>query len=220
MATAGSVARPRNCSPRWFESAALHPGTRILIYLLSALAVPGLSHFQLLGLSLAAGMVCLGRSRQVWTLLRRARWLLLLMPVMYGYSVPGDALLPALVDYAPTRQGLLQGLEQAWRLALLLLLLDALVLRIPSADLLTGLHSLLRPFARFGVDGDRVAVRLALTMEAMAQPRGWADIRQLLAGRVPALAAPRAYLLAVRPYRPADWAVLGLLTFGIVWLYA
>lgn len=222
MATAGSEPRPRSCSARWLEPThpALHPGTRILIYLLSALAVPGLNFFQLLGLSLAVGMVCIGRLRQVWTLMRRARWLLLLMLIMYGYSLPGEALFPGLVQYVPTREGILQGLMQAWRLALLLLLLHILVLRIPIADLLTGIHSILRPLAWAGIDRDRVALRLALTMAAMEQPRGWADVRDLLAGRVPVQTGPCAYVLALRPYRLADWVVLGMLTLGVVWLYA
>jgi len=198
----------------------LHPGSRILIYFLSALAVPELNFSQLLGLTLAVGTACIGRLRQVWTLLRRARWLLLLMVITYGYSLPGEALFPALSYYAPTREGMLQGLIQAWRLGLLLLLLDVLVLRIPSADLLTGLHSIMRPFAAFGVDRDRVSVRLALTMAAMERPRGWAGMRELLAGQVPEHSGPRTYLLNVRPYRPADWAVLGLLSLGVVWLYA
>lgn len=198
----------------------MHPGTRLLIYLLSALAVPGLSYFQLLGLSLAVGLVCIGRVQQVWTLLRRARWLLLLMVIMYGYSLPGDALYPVLANYAPTREGMLQGLVQAWRLTLLILLLDVLVLRMPIADQLTGIHSILRPLAWIGIDRDRVALRLALTMEAMERPRGWAGMRELLAGQAPAQEGLRTYVLAVRPYRPADWALLVMLTLGVVWLYA
>lgn len=198
----------------------MHPGTRILVYLLSALAVPGLSFFQLVILSLAVGAACIVRFRQVWTLMRRARWLLLLMVITYGYSLPGEALLPDVAQYAPTREGLLQGLVQSWRLALLLLMLDALVLRIPVADLLSGIHSLLRPFTVFGVDRERVSVRLALTMEAMQQPPGWAGMRELLAGQVPAQPGPSAYVLVVRPYGMADWAVLGMLSVGVVWLYA
>lgn len=198
----------------------MHPGTRILFYLLSALAVPGLNFFQLLVLSLFVGVVCIARLRQVWALLRRARWLLLLMVFTYAWSLPGDALFPGLLQYSPTREGMVQGLGQAWRLALLLLLLDALVLRIPIADLLTGIHSIMRPFALFGIDRERVAVRLALTLEAMEQPRGWTGMRELLAGRLPAQAGPSTYVLVVRPYRMADWAVLGLLSLGGVWLYA
>ncbi len=181
--------------------------------------MPGLNFFQLLVLSLAVGVVCIGRLRQVWALLRRARWLLLLMVITYGYSLPGDALFPDLPPYMPTREGLWQGLGQAWRLALLLLLLDVLLLRLPVSDLLTGIHSIMRPFTVLGLDRERVAVRLALTMEAMAQPRGWAGMRELLAGQVPAQSGPRAYALVVRPYRMADWAVLGMLSLGVVWLH-
>jgi energy-coupling factor transport system permease protein len=142
------------------------------------------------------------------------------MVILYGYSLPGDALFSYLTHLAPTREGLLQGLVQAWRLVLLLLLLDVLVLRLPIPDVLTGLRSILRPLARLGMDRDRVSVRLALTMEAMERPRGWAGMRELLAGHVQAQAGPSTYVIAVRPYRATDWLVLGMLTLGLLWLYA
>lgn len=182
--------------------------------------MPKLSNSQLLGLSFAVGLACIGRVRQIWTLLRRARWLLLLMVIMYGYSLPGEALYPVLAHYLPTREGILQGLVHAWRLALVVLLLDVLVLRLPIAEQLTGIHSILRPLAWVGLDRDRVVVRLALTMEAMQRPQDWAGMRQLLAGQAPAHEGPRSYVFAVRPYRGVDWALLVVLTLGVVWLYA
>lgn len=114
----------------------------------------------------------------------------------------------------------MQGLMQTWRLGLLLLLLDALVLRIPMADLLAGLHSLLRPFTALGVDRDRVTVRLALTLSAMQRAQGWAALRDLLVGDAAVEGETGTVELVVRPYRPVDWGVLSLILLGVVWLYA
>ncbi len=182
--------------------------------------VPALGLAQLAGLSLALGIVSHGRAGEVMRLLRRTRWLLMLTLVMYGYSLPGDALVAGLAHYSPSREGLLQGLVQAWRLGLLLVLLDALVLRMPLVDLMAGLYSLLRPFTAVGVDRDRVAVRLMLTLTAMQRAEGLAALRDLLAARAADEREPGSVELAVRPYRLTDWCVLSLMLLGVAWLYA
>ncbi len=199
----------------------MHPGTRILLYALSALAVPGLNHFQL---AITGGLlliVCLGRYRQVRGLLGRARWLFLLLVLMYAYSLPGEALAPALAAWSPTREGVMQGLLQAGRLVVLLLLLEVLVLRLSADALLAGIYGVLRPLSPLGLEPARAALRLALTMQAMQQPQGWEGVRHLLAGRLPEDSGPGESTIAVKPFRATDWAALsvGLLLLGL-WLIA
>lgn len=162
----------------------------------------------------------LTRMRPAWALMRRARWLFLLMILAYAWSLPGEAILPVAGDISPTREGLYAGLLQAWRLAVLLLLLDALVLRLPANELLSGVHAVLRPFARLGLDPHRTALRLALTLQAMQRPPGWQGLRALLRGELPGDGMAGCYALTVRSFRTIDWTVLlGLLLAG-PWLIA
>lgn len=198
----------------------LHPGTRILIYALTAVTLPALNGMQLALLALAMALTILGRHRQLWRLFRRTRWLLLLLVLTYAYSLPGEALWPQAGALSPSQEGLAEGLLQAGRLGVMLLLLDALVLRMPTAALLSGIHHVLAPFAVFGLDRARATLRLALTLDAMTRPLAWRGIQDMLAGRLPEDVLPACYTLSRRPYGRWDWGVLTLMSLAILWLYA
>lgn len=198
----------------------LHPGTRILIYALVALSLPALSQWQLALLAFIAALSMPGRQREVWRLFRRTRWLLLLLVLTYAYSLPGEAVWPQTGAFSPSQEGLVQGLLQAVRLGVLLLLLDALVLRMPTAALLSGIHQVLVPVALFGLDRARATVRLALTLELMARPPAWRGMHEIMAGRLPECPLPERYTLNRQTFGRWDWAVLTLMLLGILWLYA
>lgn len=145
----------------------MHPGSRILIYVLAALVIPGLSFF--LGtICMAAALISVAwQRRHPLHLIRRTRWLLLVLVLGYGFSVPGDGAWTFLGEWGPTLQGLVLGAERALHLMVLLLWLEVLVLSLSSEQLLSGLHALMKPLAWLGVDTGRVALRLALTLKAI-----------------------------------------------------
>lgn len=215
------AAHPPAAEPgsRW-RATLLHPGARILIYALAALALPVLDPIALALLTVLALLASVTRRREVWRLLRRARWLLLLLVLTYAYGVPGEAIWPRLGMLSPTQEGLAQGLLQTWRLGVLLLLLDILVLRMPIHALLGGIHSVLAPLAVFGLDRARATLRLALTLEAMTRPLAWDGIQAIIAGRLPEATLPDRYTLVRQAYGWVDGLVLAALLLGIVWLYA
>ncbi len=191
----------------------------MLLYVLSALAVPGLSLFQLGVLGTTLAPFVLRRLAALSVLFRRTRLLFLLLILVSAFTLPGEAFLPILGNLSPSREGLLQGLGQAGRLAVLLLLLDVLVLRLPVADLLTGVHGVLRPFAPSGSGPERVALRLALTLQAMERPRGLAGFRELLAGQAPDSSLPSEYPLTVYPFGAVDWLTLAVAVMALsLWL--
>lgn len=145
----------------------MHPGSRILIYVLAALVIPGLSFFLLSFLLLGALAGTIRMGRRPFRLLWRTRWLLLVLALGYGFGVPGDSVWSGLGDWAPTWAGLALGVEHAARLVVLLLWLDVLVLSLPPAQLLSGLHALLGPLVTVGLDPARIALRIALTLKAI-----------------------------------------------------
>ena len=145
----------------------MHPGSRVLIYVLAALVIPGLSFF-LMAISFAvamAGIVWLGR--HPWRLIWRTRWLMLVLVLGYGFSVPGESLWVVLGEWAPSWPGLVLGTERAIRLMVLLLWLDVLVLSLPTEQMLSGLHALMTPLVTLGMDTRRIALRMALTLKAI-----------------------------------------------------
>ncbi|MFZ5484964.1 MAG: hypothetical protein ACOZB0_12105 [Pseudomonadota bacterium] len=145
----------------------MHPATRILFYLLSALALPGLNFFLLGVVLMGTWALSRGRVRAIARLYWRTRWLFLLLFVGYAYTLPGAAAWPSLGDYAPSWPGLQAALHQGLRLAVLLALLDLLIVSMPPARLMSGLHRLLSPLNRWGFPAERTTVRLALTLRAM-----------------------------------------------------
>ncbi len=200
----------------------MHPASRVLIYILAALVIPGLPFFMLSILFLLAVLVFLYRRRHPFRLVWRTRWLLLVLALGYGYSLPGAPVLGFLQDWSPSDEGLLRGLEQVLRLLTLLFWLDLLVLRMPSARLLAGLHSILRPFTVLGVDAERAAVRLGLTLRAIEDmERGIGNLKRLLRGdEEPDL--PARIHIEVRTLRYWDVLVPGAMLMGALgwWLCA
>ncbi|WP_115227324.1 hypothetical protein [Iodobacter fluviatilis] len=102
---------------------------------------------------------CSGRC---WRTLKRMRFLLLVITLVYGWSTPGQYLWPS--RWSPTEEGLCWGLLQLVRLLGVLAALQLLLWRLSSARMFSGLYVLLTPFTFLGFDRERWALRLSLTM--------------------------------------------------------
>jgi energy-coupling factor transport system permease protein len=98
-------------------------------------------------------------------LLRRARWLMLTLLLIYAYSTPGQPLLSALGVISPSREGLLDGMLQLTRLLAALAGLAILLSRLHRSHLIAGLYTLFAPMQWLGMSRERLAVRLALTLQ-------------------------------------------------------
>lgn len=197
----------------------MHPTARILLYLLSALALPGLSLFSLAILFLCLLVVAHQQVGAWLALLFRAKWLFLLLLLTHAYQLPGEPFLATLGDASPTREGLEAGLLQAFRLGLMLMLLHAWVLAMPRDRLVAGLHGLLAPFRTLGADPDRITVRLSLTLTAMERRMGPHVLHDLLQGRLPGHDLPAHQPLAVVAWGWVDGLGLALGTLVLAGLW-
>lgn len=191
----------------------MHPTLRIVLYVLAALALPGLSFFQLLAfgaLVLAAFHNHLvGARRLLW----RARWLFLLLGIGYAYSLPGPVGIDVLGVYSPSRPGLWLGATQMLRLFLLLWLLDGLVVSMGEGKLMSGLYGLFSLFKRFGFPVEQSTVRLGLTLQAMEGNLGRRrSLREAMADLSASSDAATHFALHLQPWRTLD----SLLLFGAV----
>ena len=143
----------------------LHPASLILIWLAFAFCVPWLQPAELSAIVLLFSLPLLLRySAQYLKLLRRSRWLLISLVLVYAFVTPGAAAVAVLGAYSPSREGLLSGGLQALRLISLLATLALLLATTSRERILAGLYFLLRPFVLIGVDVDRVAARIWLTL--------------------------------------------------------
>ena len=143
-----------------------HPALQILIWVLLALLTQGLQPFALLVSSaVLSGLALRLCPEQLLSLLRRTRWIILSLLLIYGYTTPGAALWEMLGIASPTREGALDGLLQMGRLLSVLSGLAILLELLPQAQLVSGLYTLAYPLRWLGLSRERIAVRLALTLE-------------------------------------------------------
>lgn len=141
----------------------LHPATQILIWCLLVATMQFLPAVRLLvAASLVLLMAFALSHRKFIQLLRRTRWVMLSLWLIYAFTTPGDALLD--VWFSPSREGVLEGGLQMMRLLAALAGLAILLDRLPRQQLMAGLYSLFMPLQWLGWSRERVAVRLALTL--------------------------------------------------------
>jgi hypothetical protein len=112
--------------------------------------------------------------------LRRIRFLLLAIVILFGFFTPGELWWPGLASFSPSHEGSLLALTHAGRLLGVVALVTLLLHQLPVPYLLTGLCQLARPLAWFGIEPERLAVRLHLVMAYVeAQPqhdwRAWLE---------------------------------------------
>ena len=151
-----------------------HPASLILLGLAALLTASSQEGAALflggLGLSLVALVAATSHLR---LLLRRSRWLLLTMLVMFGWLTPGTPL-PNIPG--ASQEGLLLAAENLARLLIALATVALLLKALPPPKLVAGMRSLLAPLVLLKISRDRIAVRLALTLnEVEASRRGERD---------------------------------------------
>jgi energy-coupling factor transport system permease protein len=157
----------------------LHPATQILIWCVLVAAMQFLTPAALFVSGALALSLAFALSRHKFLqLVRRTRWILFSLWLIYAYSTPGQALWDA--PFSPSVEGLLDGGLQLTRLLVALAGLAILLERLPRQQLMAGLYSLFAPLEWLGMSRERLAVRLALTLHyaevAMLRERhNWQD---------------------------------------------
>ena len=152
---------------------ALHPTTHILVGLSLVVLSSALSFTPLtvVVLVLASTLCVLGDS-VAWRWVRRARLLLVVPPLISGYSLAGDGVFPMLDVWSPTWQGLAHGALQSLRLLASLLALRLALRSLSREQLSVGLTGLAAPFSYLGADVPTLARRLSLTFSYLEQLNG------------------------------------------------
>ncbi|MEY3747774.1 MAG: hypothetical protein RL194_1233 [Pseudomonadota bacterium] len=184
------------------ESALMHPSARILLLLILALMVYGLTQAalqlffvsmmlillasDLMHLKPAGAVPCIKRFpaiREFLGLLKRVRYIILVMLLVYAYNTPGEYVSGWIFSLAPTYEGVHAGIEQALRLALIMAALAWLLTTTDRDQMIAGLYWLAKPFSFMGFQPERFAVRLWLTLHYVEHRETSPDsgsIRQLL----------------------------------------
>lgn len=194
--------------------ASLHPATLLLCWGGLVIFLQTLSLGELgWASSLLLPVSLLLARRRTRVLIRRARWLLLSIAILFSLSSPGERLPAPVGDLGVTYDGLRMAAEHVLRLVLLLASLAVLHERLGNEGLIAGLHWLLRPLASWREARERIIVRLMLVLDYVeTEPRGgW---RAWLSGDV---SGPDTLVLVTGSARRLDWAILGILAAVGIW---
>jgi len=95
---------------------------------------------------------------------RRMRWLFLSILIIYAFGTPGELIPQFPVNFAPTFEGVQLGLLQIEKLLIALAALSILLTSSPKEQLMLGLYMLFRPFRFLGLNTEKFAARLLLTL--------------------------------------------------------
>jgi len=144
----------------------LHPAVQIIIWIMLALLVQRLQGIVLLATCVVLVALALGVcAEQMLSLIRRTRWIMVVLLFIYAYTTPGVGVLSQFDSLSPTWEGLSDGATQLGRLLSVLAGLAILLAMLPQSRLISGLYVLMYPLQWFGLSRERFAVRLALTLE-------------------------------------------------------
>jgi hypothetical protein len=98
----------------------------------------------------------------------RLRWLLVAILLVYGWSTPGAALLPAISAWSPTVEGMSLGLLRILSLVMIVAAVHLLMQVTNRKQLLPAIMQLINPVTTVTAR-ERLAVRILLSIEAVTQ---------------------------------------------------
>jgi len=146
-----------------------HPASLILLWLALLVALATRNGTLLILASLLLILCALFKAgAHLHRLLRRSRWLMLSLCVVFIWMTPGT---PLLLLPGASSEGLHLAIEHGARLLLALASLALVLQALSAVDLVAGMHALLSPLRCLGISPDRMAVRLMLTLEEVESVR-------------------------------------------------
>ena len=212
-------------SDRFVSRLSFHPAAQILTWVLLVAAVQAQAPVTLLYTTALVVLCawCWARHKFL-QLLRRTRWVMLSLLLIYAYSTPGAPMFEALGLFDPSREGLNEGALQLARLLDALAGLALLLAHMQRQQLIAGLYTLFIPLQWLGFSRARLAVRLALTLHyaelEMLRSRGnWQEVMNSLFGAMhqPAVEGHSTLELPLIRFVASDGLLIGCALL-LLWL--
>ncbi len=116
------------------------------------------------------------QNQHFFQLLKRLRWFFLVMFLIFLFNTPGEHMVSWSYRLKPTYEGLSAAFTQMLRIALMLAAVSFMLKQNSMQQLISGLYVLLKPLKRVGVNVERFATRLCLTMHYLEQEKADGDV--------------------------------------------
>jgi hypothetical protein len=141
-----------------------HPATWLALWFVFLLLLSRCSLFSLAVSAVLLVALAVAVARQAITALRRVRWILLSIILIYGWTTPGHAIWPDYASWSPTWEGVQGGAQQILRLGAAVIALGLLIEKLGIHRLFAGVDWLLSPLRLLRMEPERIAARLWLTL--------------------------------------------------------
>lgn len=189
-----------------------------------ALALSFMQHYQLVILVSVLSCVAFIFSARVFThTLRRVKWLLIILIIIYMFSTPGEYIQYWKMPLRPTYEGLIAGLSQMLNIVAMLAGIALILTTTPRAKLIGGLYQLLSPFRRFGINAENFAIRIWLTLHYVEsrQPligSDMFDLNSALNAHLSHHQLPHTFItIDVDTFKPQDYMLIFSLLLGMLY---
>lgn len=150
----------------------MHVSVKFGCLVFLALVLSDIQHYQLIGLvSVLSCIAFVFYARDFTHMLRRVRWLLMILVMVYAFSTPGEYIQSFKLPVRPTYEGLIAGLTQTLTIVAMLAGLALVLSSTPRAKLIGGLYQLFSPLQKLGVKTEKIAVRIWLTLHYVESRR-------------------------------------------------
>lgn len=201
----------------------LHPAVQIYVWICLTFATQILSKYGLVLLLVVTIMLSLKFCKiRFFSLLRRTRWIMLSILLIYSYTSEGRSVWPLLGNLSPIFEGMQNGLLQLSRLVTVLASLSILLALLSQAQLIEGLFVLIRPLELAGISRKELSVRLSLTLsyaERLIQ-NNVINLQQDIANlRLEDAVEPSFIEMQLNPFFRLDWLVLGGVSLALIGLW-
>jgi energy-coupling factor transporter transmembrane protein EcfT len=109
-------------------------------------------------------VILLTKTHQFLRAIRRFKWLFLVMLVIFAFNTPGEHLAKWPFSLSPTYEGISAGFTQILRITTMLAALSLILAYNTRQQLISGFYFIFSPLQYLGLEVERFAVRLWLTL--------------------------------------------------------
>jgi energy-coupling factor transporter transmembrane protein EcfT len=139
--------------------------TQLLLFFILAILV-NQTHLHVLmyiAAMLALALIAI-KNKQFLRAIKRLKWFFLVLIIIFAFNTPGEhMMLPALL-ISPTYEGLIAGCTQALRIVVMLASLSLVLACNTRQQLISGFYFICSPLKYLGLEVERFAARLWLTL--------------------------------------------------------
>lgn len=158
--------------------------TQLLSFFILAIIVNQLNLKALVSLLLIfLATILLNKTQQFLRTIKKFKWLFLVMIAIFSFNTPGEHLANWPFAISPTYEGILAGLTQVIRITLMLAALSLILVASTRQQLISGFYFIFSPLKYLGLEVERFAARLWLTLHYV-ELQSDKNINQNLIGRL------------------------------------